>query len=470
MHLTCTILIDLVGLGAQPPMYLHLPRGTAAVRPQLAVGRGSSLLTEDVKLSRQHALFSYGSGRASVLWMARHPGRLTTPDGVVKELTRGTQHELQHADRLALLAETGRHVVVVHLDAFGEPPVHPSAAEWKQFEAASKIEAMDAVHTEMLEQRQMVQALRSRHGTPSEDGWARSELAALDACVAAADSSDPSGSSEETGAAPLLAELAGAAFASRAASTDDLGGMLLQAVARGGPIHTSQAAVAPPVSVSLLGRRAVAAGAGGAASVLRAAGGAAVSCSGAASAASAIRAVGGAAVARLPTRLGSGRAAEMMRLPVTLHAVADATLEIDLDESNRLHWLDPLSEAALSGLRDGDQLVSFNGAALVPRGPRVEELLRRQFVLPGDAVRLVFQRPLEEHVEALLRGPREPAEPPSATRHFRLPGERSALDQAQARAAYRKHYRRPARDPFTNQLLGDEFSGYLRDLGEPLHQ
>eukprot|EP00966_Prymnesium_polylepis_P113252 2619034-Prymnesium_polylepis.1 len=110
-------------------MFLHLAKGTAAVKPQLAIGRGSALLPDDQALSRQHALFSFSSGRASVLWMARRSGRLSTASGLVETLTRGAQRALQHADRLSLLADTGRHVVVVHL-ADATPP-HPTAAEWQ---------------------------------------------------------------------------------------------------------------------------------------------------------------------------------------------------------------------------------------------------------------------------------------------------------------------------------------------------
>ena len=491
--------------GRSALMYLHMPRGTVAVGPQLSLGRGSALLTEDVKLSRQHALFSHASGRASVLWMARRPGRLATAGGAIREvrrlrshdlwltvqpspqrlcsrytiiaynshdqdtrsqLTRGTQHELQHADRLALLAETGRHVAVVHLDPLGEAPVHPSAAEWKQFEAAAKIEAMDAAQAEMIEQRQIVQALRSRH-LPAEDGWARSELASLDDRVAAADSSDPSGS-EEMGAAPRPSVLAWVVSASAASTSGAMSSLLQGETSGAAPPNRPAAALAPTPP---LGRSTVAAGrGGGATSALRAAGGAAASRSGAGEAAAAIRAAGGAAIARLPARLGGGRPTEEVRLPVILHAVADAALPLELDETNRVQLLEPYSEAALSGVRDGDQLVSFNGIALTTHGPRLEDLLRRQFMLPGDAANLVFRRALSEHIDEAMRGPREVAETPDAPRHFRLPGERSALDQAKARAAYRKHYRRPARDPHTNQLLGNDFSGYLRDSGEPLHQ
>ena len=153
-------------------MRVHLPLGTFSVGSQLLIGRGHEGLPDDILLSRQHALFAYDTktSAATVTWMGRRAGRLSTQSGHTEELSLGAQRALRHGDRLALIADTGRFLVLVHTNGGCDGRAaasRPNQSEWLRLEALSRSEASAAAREEARAQKLVAQVLVDARAPPS---------------------------------------------------------------------------------------------------------------------------------------------------------------------------------------------------------------------------------------------------------------------------------------------------------------
>ena len=410
-------------------MLLQLPLGTIAVPSgsQVLIGRGMPHLLEDPMLSRQHALFTFDAilGTSSVVWMARRSGRLKTSFGL-EELSRGAQRVLHHGDCISLLADTGRHVVLIQKESHA---MRPDVRGWALLEAASRVEANDAARAEARMQAKIGQTLVDARGGCAQWMWTPREI--MEHACAASASSHPRASPTANAAATFPKVRVG----QNGVPAVPFARALNDALRIERPTDLTTAARRTPVggSAAVAGdmTRAVFSGT-----------------------AAALRAVGEVAAARVP-RLNKGGRDEEVCLQVELHAVADAEVEISIDNMNVMTAVHPHSEAAQQGLLVGDQLVSFNGMPIT-RDVNFGELMKHNFVVSGDLVTLGVRRLMEIHTAALLEA-RPLKEELAAPRTFGTTDKRGG-----GTAAYKES--RPRRDPYSWSVLDDDYMALVQDF------
>ena len=117
-------------------------------------------------------------------------------------------------------------------------------------------------------------------------------------------------------------------------------------------------------------------------------------------------------------------------------------------------------EAHEAGVLVGDVVCTINGRPLPPRRT-LAEVLRADFVLVGDGLRLGLRRSLEAHMEERTRVLFAAGRPashvqPSSPRMYpdRLPRRLLNADEGARRAAFVANPNaRPRRDPYNDQLV-----------------
>lgn len=415
-------------------MYLHSALGTFEIGQQLVVGRGRHCLPDDALLSRQHALLAFDArlGTGSVVWLARRPGRLRNACGT-RLLHAGMQCELQHNDLLALLADSGRHMLLVQKGC----ALHPDAQDWASLERAARADAASSACAEAREQTRVYQDLVDARGGACTD-WSWSPRDIIEQSCAAAASSHPRQAREipqplapparvrerEQDALVPLCTMAPGGRSAQPSGADEPGGRGLRKGSEGRRLMAADATV----------------------NWVAAHGGASVTSGGTACAVSGLRRC-------------RKQSEDTMGLEVTLVAVGDACLDVGVDGDNVVTAVGQHRGVGhLGGVQRGDCVVSCDGESLGP-GVRLTDVLQRRFLVAGESVRLGLRRPMDAHV----RGQLETAPPPDSTgdalhaRHtFIVPDKRCAAGQA-----YWQN--KPRRDPYSGKLLDPDYVALVQD-------
>ena len=133
----------------------------------VCVGRGVAGIPNDPRVSRQHVIFAMDprTGSISATWMARQRGRLHSRS-CCTELECGKQTTILPGDVLTLLADCGKHILLVQRGTSAEPvPARPSARAWALLESDALAAAQFAARHEVRARAQLAHMLADATGS-----------------------------------------------------------------------------------------------------------------------------------------------------------------------------------------------------------------------------------------------------------------------------------------------------------------
>lgn len=476
------------GQSSCPAMVLQLPLGQIAIEGLTTIGRATRGMPDDPNLSRQHAVIAFEPHThvGSLLWMAKRRGRLrSNATGRFVELDVGAQHALFPNDVITLLADSGKHVVLVQV---GVVCTRPPAGAMDLLKSVARADAHAAARQETRTQTQAAQRIiDARQQTRADsaaaanvaESWAQDDLCSVlfaNESVVVADSRalygrggdgrnqrslQPQGAKAEPAQAHLFAGCGGGGGNAISLGLQSLPQAVEQHDNEGGACTHEGGVVESGSGSGLASHDGGSSGIGFKGS----AGDSTMKYVGS----HATRHRGGSRLNRAPWR--GGVPGEDLEFELRLRAshAAQATdrretdaMVVDLsfmcDGANRVVHLEPFGVASSAGLQVGDVVSHLNGEALQGMQTLVRAL-REQWVMAGDEVRLGVQRDLTSHVEAIVSVAtgvtKAPARrPPDSPRM--LPRDKTG--KKERRAAWVAAGRpRPYRDPYNGQLIADTF-------------